>query len=132
MPGLELSKLFASIPWLLNIPVLGCLCLRDVPIVVTAGFLPDISSSNCYLSGVLSTFFLFYQPSDRGMLLASSAFAWLLIGVVIDFETMLIPDRFSIGGACAGFVLPLFSFHRGPFYPGLGAYSLGTAVCSGY
>ena len=64
------------------------------------------------------------------MLLASSAFAWLLIGVVvIDFETMLIPDRFSIGGACAGFVLSFCfpSIHGVHFHP-YGLESLQSGV----
>ena len=44
-----------------------------------------------------------------GILIASCIFAWLMIGVVaVDSETMLIPDRFSLGGACVGFVLSMY------------------------
>ena len=63
---------------------------------------------------------------DAGVLIASSIFVWLLIGVVvIDFETMLIPDRFSMGGAGLGFFLSLCfpSIHQVDFHP-LGLESL--------
>ena len=53
--------------------------------------------------------FLFYRYSqipDFGQLLGGCAFAWLmLVVVVIDMETMIIPDRFSMGGAVIGVLL---------------------------
>jgi len=57
--------------------------------------------------------FLFYRYSqvpDVGLLIGGCFFVWLMLAVVvIDMETMLIPDRFSMGGAVAG-VLLSFAF----------------------
>ena len=109
-PGSSCPNCSASIPWMLNIPVLGWLVLKGRAHCCDSRISPRYFIIELLVGLVFSgIFFSFYQPSDWGMLLASSAFVWLLIGVVvIDFETMLIPDRFSIGGACAGFVLSLY------------------------
>ena len=57
--------------------------------------------------------FLFYNFTvDAGaeLLFLSIVFTSLLLVVsVIDAETMLIPDRFSIGGAFLGLILSFFS-----------------------
>ena len=62
--------------------------------------------------------FLFHRYSqvpDSGSLIAGCIFAWLMIGVVvIDLEHMIIPDRFSMGGAIGGVLLSMAfpSIHR--------------------
>ena len=120
-PGSSCPNCSASIPWMLNIPVLGWLLLKGRAHCCDSRISPRYFIIELLVGLVFSgIFFSFTNHQDWGMLLASSAFAWLLIGVVvIDFETMLIPDRFSIGGACAGFVLSLYfpSIHGVHFHP---------------
>ena len=77
-------------------------------------------------------FHRFSVDHNLGLILASSIFAWLLIAViVIDFETMLIPDRFSIGGASIGLILSFYfpNLHGIEYHP-LGMESLLGGVTS--
>lgn len=61
--------------------------------------------------GVLFAYFayLYSQDLDLFSLVIRASFAWLMVVVaVIDFETMIIPDRFSVGGALAGVFLSFY------------------------
>jgi leader peptidase (prepilin peptidase)/N-methyltransferase len=50
--------------------------------------------------------FLYAQDFDLVALFFRIIFSWLMITVaVIDYETMIIPDRFSVGGAIIGLFL---------------------------
>ena len=55
--------------------------------------------------------FLFHRYSlipALGPLIAGCIFAWIMIGVVVvDMEHMIIPDRFSMGGAIGGVLLSM-------------------------
>ena len=109
-PGSCCPSCSAPIPWFLNLPLIGWIALRGrskccgnlIPyryiLVELFTGLAFAWSFESYTSGL-----------DLGLLFASCTFAWLMIGVVaVDAETMLIPDRFSMGGAFIGFLLCLF------------------------
>lgn len=54
--------------------------------------------------------YLYSIEHNPALLVARLLFSWIMVAViVIDFETMLIPDRFSVGGATVG-VLYWFLF----------------------
>ena len=99
-----------KIPWFQNIPVISWLLLNG------RASCCDYKIPNRYFfmelaSGVMFAY-LFYQFSfdgDLQILFLSMVFASIMIIVsVIDLETMLIPDRFSIGGSFVGLTLSLF------------------------
>lgn len=51
-------------------------------------------------------FFKFGREADWGLMLCGIFFTSVIIIVIsIDFETMMIPDRFSIGGAVVGLIM---------------------------
>ncbi len=100
-----------NIPWFQNFPVFTWLyqkgqarcCSFMVPIRY---WLVEIAVGLvfAYLA------FLYSQDLDLISLIARLIFSWIMIAVmVIDFETMIIPDRLSIGGALLG-VLFCFIF----------------------
>jgi leader peptidase (prepilin peptidase)/N-methyltransferase len=121
------------IPWFLNLPVLGWIILKG-----------KANCCGCKISlrypiveltmGCLFAwqFHSFAVHGDLGILLSSCLFGWILVGVVvIDLETMLIPDRFSIGGACLGFLLSLYWPYLHGFDHSMGgANSLSAGVSS--
>lgn len=121
------------IPWFLNLPVLGWVILKG-----------KANCCGCKISvryplvelimGCLFAwqFHSFAAHGDLGILLSSCLFAWILVGViVIDLETMLIPDRFSIGGAFLGFLLSLYWPYLHGFDHSMGgASSLRAGVSS--
>jgi leader peptidase (prepilin peptidase)/N-methyltransferase len=132
----------ARIPWSQNIPILGWLFLKGRAKccgnkILLRYFLVELFTGLIFFWAC----FVFTKNQDLGMLLASCSFAWLMIGVVaVDAETMLIPDRFSLGGACLGFVLSLYfpSLHGFIYHPMgiekiLGAFQslLGILIGSG-
>ncbi|MEL0100056.1 MAG: prepilin peptidase, partial [Opitutae bacterium] len=132
-PGSSCPHCSTPIPWTWNIPVLGWLVLGGKARCCGKRISPRYFLIELLVGLVFSGIFLaFPSQQDWGMLLASLAFAWLLIGVVvIDFETMLIPDRFSLGGACVGFVLSLsFPSIHGFIYHPLGLESLQAGLHS--
>ncbi len=100
----------APIPWSLNLPVLSWLFLKGR--ARCCGHRISIRYFTVELvTGVLFSwiFYSFLDHQNMGILLASLIFAWLLIAVVvIDYETMLIPDRLSIGGAVLGLMLSFY------------------------
>ena len=109
-PRSSCPKCMVAIPWTLNIPVLGWMFLKGRARCCGNKISPHYFIIELTLGFVFAWVFhsfLFHQ--DIGLLLAYSMFSWILIAVVvIDFETMLIPDRLSIGGAFLGFFLSLF------------------------
>lgn len=130
------------IPWSQNLPILGWLFLKGRAKccgkkILLRYFLVELFTGLIFAWAC----FVFTKNQDMGMLLASCSFAWLMIGVVaVDAETMLIPDRFSLGGACLGFVLSLYfpSLHGFIHHPMgiekiLGAFQslLGILIGSG-
>ena len=53
-------------------------------------------------------FHRYVQAPDAGQLLSGCFFVWCMIAVVvIDMQTMLIPDRFSMGGAVLGVLVSI-------------------------
>ena len=99
-----------KILWFQNIPIVSWLLLRGKASCC------DYKIPRRYLftelgSGVIFAY-LFYKFSfdgDLQILFLSMIFASIMIIVsVIDLETMLIPDRFSIGGSFVGLSLSLF------------------------
>lgn len=112
------------IPWNLNIPVISWLVLRGRAHCCSCKISPRYFIVEILVGFVFFWIFQSYLLHQNvGILLTSSIFAWLLIAVVvIDFETMLIPDRLSIGGACIGFFLSFFF----PIVHGVDHHSLGV------
>ncbi len=108
-PGSRCVGCNRSIPWHLNVPVFGYLALRGrsqccgtkIPLKY---FLVELA-----LAALYCWFFKeFTIHRDLGLFLAQSVFTWVLIGVmIIDMETMTIPDRFSMGGLFAGLFLSI-------------------------
>ena len=99
------------IPWVRNLPIVTWLiqggrakcCSFKIPVRYWL-----VESFCALLFGFL--FYRYSQVPDVGQLIGGCVFAWLMLAVVvIDMETMLIPDRFSMGGAVAG-VLLSFTF----------------------
>ena len=99
------------IPWVRNLPIVTWLiqggrakcCSFTIPMRYWL-----VESFCAILFGFL--FYRYSQVPDVGLLIGGCVFAWLMLAVVvIDMETMLIPDRFSMGGAVVG-VLLSFAF----------------------
>ncbi len=109
-PGSSCPSCKKPIPWFLNLPVLGWIILKGKASCCGSRIsfrYPLVE----VLIGVLFAwqFHSFATHGDLGMLIASCLFGWIMLGVVIiDFETMLIPDRFSIGGAFLGLFLSVY------------------------
>ena len=97
------------ITWRDNLPILGWLLLKGrarccgakIPIRY---FGVEIVVALCF-----AWFFSnFLAHGDIGFLVSSCFFLWILVGVIVtDLETMLIPDRLSVGGAGVGLVLSI-------------------------
>jgi len=119
------------IPWTLNFPVFGWIFLRGRT-KCCANKIPLRYLGVELFTGLAFgwSFHCFHVQPDLGMLLASCAFAWLMIGVVaVDAETMLIPDRFSIGGTFVGLGLCLyFPSIQGVVFHSFGAERMLSAI----
>ncbi|MEC7803184.1 MAG: prepilin peptidase [Verrucomicrobiota bacterium] len=96
-----------KIPFYLNIPVLSWLLLKGKAGCCDFKIPPRYLALELF-TGILFSL-LFYRFSinqDLGLLFSSLVFVCLMIVITaIDFETMMIPDRFSMGGAFAGLAL---------------------------
>lgn len=111
LPASHCPNCGTTIPWFRNLPVLTWLfqkgkahcCSYSIPVRY---WLVEIS-----LGLVFAYFAHLYSVEHNPVLLAARLlFSWIMVAViVIDFETMLIPDRFSVGGAMVG-VLYCFLF----------------------
>ena len=103
-PGSHCPNCGSNIRWFQNLPVLTWLlqkgqaqcCSYIIPIRY---WLVEVSV------GLLFAYiaYLYSQDFDLITFIARLVFSWIMIAVmVIDFETMMIPDRFSVGGALLG------------------------------
>ena len=106
-PSSHCPKCGSSINWFRNIPIFSWIiqkgravcCSYIIPIRY---FLVEL------ITGVLFGYFFYLSSidSDFVMLLVRCIFtSFMLAIIVIDYETMLIPDRLSIGGAVTGLIL---------------------------
>ena len=104
IPGSHCPNCGTNIRWFQNLPVLTWLlqkgqaqcCSYRIPIRY---WLVEVSV------GLLFAYiaYLYSQDLDLITLIARLVFSWIMIAVmVIDFETMIIPDRLSVGGALLG------------------------------
>ena len=102
-------KCKAVIPWFRNLPVLTWLvqggkakcCSFRIPMRYWL-----VEAFLAMAFGLL--FHRYAQTPDAGQLLSACFFVWCMIAVVvIDMQTMLIPDRFSMGGAVLGVLLSI-------------------------
>ena len=99
----------SPIPWFRNLPVFswlfqggqaGC-CTFKIPMRY---WLVEVFVS--MLFGFL--FHGYSQMPSMGLLIGGCIFTWLMIAVVVvDMEHMIIPDRFSMGGAVGGVLLSI-------------------------
>lgn len=108
-PGSSCPQCKAPISWFRNLPVLTWLiqggkascCDFRIPLRY---WLVEVFTAMVFG-------FLFHQYAllpGLGILVAGCIFSWLMIAVVvIDMEQMIIPDRFSMGGAVGGVVLSI-------------------------
>jgi leader peptidase (prepilin peptidase) / N-methyltransferase len=97
----------SPIPWFRNLPIVTWLiqggkancCSFKIPMRYWL-----VEAFSAIVFGFL--FYRYAQIPDFGQLLGGCTFAWLMLAVVvIDMETMIIPDRFSMGGAVVGVLL---------------------------
>ena len=111
MPSSSCPRCGDPVSWFHNIPIFSWLALRGQASCC------DFKLPLRYLSVELFTallfafvFFKFGGVGEFDLVCTALVFVSILIVVIgIDFETMTIPDRFSIGGAVAGLALS-FSF----------------------
>ncbi len=91
----------------LNLPILGWLWLRGRSRCCNRSIPVRYLIVEVALAGFFAWFLMdFHKHQDLGVLASRAVFTWLLVAViVIDAETMLIPDRLSIGGALIGILL---------------------------
>ena len=104
LPASHCPSCGTNIPWFRNLPVLTWLlqkgkahcCSFSIPVRY---WLVEISL------GLIFAYFAYLYSMDHNpvILVARLLFSWVMVAViVIDYETMLIPDRFSVGGALVG------------------------------
>lgn len=106
LPASHCPSCGSNIPWFRNIPLITWLyqkgkancCNYTIPVRY---WLVEVSV------GLAFTYFTYLYSLDLDLvsLIFRILFSWIMIAViVIDFETMLIPDRFSVGGAVFGVI----------------------------
>lgn len=101
----------SPIPWFRNLPLVswlvqggkaGC-CTFKIPFRYWL-----VEAFVALVFGYL--FYSYVQIPTLGLLVGGCIFAWLMIAVVVvDMEHMIIPDRFSMGGAGRSFVIHCLS-----------------------
>ena len=111
----------ARIPWKNNLPILSWLIQKGQakccgePISFRYLFVEVVTA---LLFGYF--FHRYFQNYDLAELCVGCFLGWVLLAViVIDAETMMIPDRFSMGGALAGLVFSVIfpSLHGYGYFP---------------
>ena len=99
-----------DIPWYRNIPIFTWL-LQNGMAKCCSYKIPIRYWILEFLMGILFGYFAYKYSKNLDLLVlfTHAFFTWLMIAVaVIDFETMTIPDRFSLGGAVSGVVLSCY------------------------
>ena len=99
-----------DIPWYRNIPIFTWL-LQNGMAKCCSYKIPIRYWILEFLMGILFGYFAYKYSKNLDLLVlfTHAFFTWLMIAVaVIDFETMTIPDRFSLGGAISGVVLSCY------------------------
>jgi len=106
-PGSRCPSCQKPIPWFYNLPILGWVVLRGRASCCGE----KISARYLWVELFLGLVFgwIFWKQTvnaESGALIYGCIFLWIMVAVVvIDTETMLIPDRFSMGGALVGLIL---------------------------
>ena len=99
----------SSIPWFRNLPVFSWLIQGGKASCCTFRIPLRYWLVEVFVAMVFG--FLFHRYSQMpslGPFVAGCIFAWLMIAVVVvDVEHMIIPDRFSMGGAVGGVLLSM-------------------------
>ena len=110
------------IPWKNNLPIFSWLILKGhakccgEPISLRYLF---VEVATALLFGYF--FHRYFQNHDLAELCVGCFLGWVLLAVIVtDAETMMIPDRFSMGGAMAGLIFSLIF----PSLHGYGYYQL--------
>jgi len=107
LPSSHCPSCGTPIPWFRNLPVLTWL-LQKGRANCCSFIIPVRYWFVELFVGIIFAYFtfLYSQDFDLVALFFRITFSWLMITVaVIDYETMIIPDRFSVGGAIIGLVL---------------------------
>ena len=131
LPASHCPSCGTNIPWFRNIPLITWLvqkgkancCDYTIPIRY---WLVEVSV------GLIFAYFTYLYSLDLDLvsLIARILFSWVMIAViVIDFETMLIPDRFSVGGAMFGV---LFCFLFPELNEIISSHSMASHFASGF
>jgi leader peptidase (prepilin peptidase)/N-methyltransferase len=99
-----------NIPWYRNLPFFTWIIQRGV-----AGCCSfKIPFRYWFVELMMGLFFAYFaylysKDADLFSLVIRASFTWLMLVVAVtDFETMIIPDRFSAGGAFAGVLLSFY------------------------
>ena len=110
------------IPWKNNLPIFSWLILKGhakccgEPISLRYLF---VEVATALLFGYF--FHRYFQNHDLAELCVGCFLGWVLLAVIVtDAETMMIPDRFSMGGAMAGLIFSVIF----PSLHGYGYYQL--------
>ena len=106
-PSSSCPQCKTAISWVDNVPVLSWIRLkgkaRCCDFRIPWRYLA-VEVFTALLFGFI--FFKFGREADWGLMLCGIFFTSVIIIVIsIDFETMMIPDRFSIGGALVGLIM---------------------------
>lgn len=110
LPGSHCPCCGTSIPWFRNLPVFSW--VYQMGRADCCSFIIPVRYLLVEL--VMGAFFayfayLYVMDGDVVSLLSCCVFSWIMVTIiVIDYETMLIPDRLSIGGAFVGLVMAFF------------------------
>ena len=131
LPASHCPSCGTNIPWFRNIPLITWLyqkgkancCNYTIPIRY---WLVEVSV------GLIFAYFTYLYSLDLDLvsLIARILFSWVMIAViVIDFETMLIPDRLSVGGAMFGV---LFCFLFPELNEIISSHSMASHFASGF
>ena len=99
----------SPIPWYRNLPLVSWLIQGGKADCCTFKIPFRYWLAEAFVALVFGYLFYCYaQIPTLGLLVGGCIFAWLMIAVVVvDMEHMIIPDRFSMGGAVGGVLLSI-------------------------
>ncbi len=109
IPASNCPECESKIPWFQNIPVISWLLLKGRARCCSFRIPPRYLLIEVFTALIFCYLFVrMAYTNDYAYGFTGCIFGWILIAViVIDAETMTIPDRFSMGGAIIGFVLSI-------------------------